>query len=89
VTGLIEENGYVRGVITDTGEKFFSKVVIDAGGVNSVVGRKAGLIPKRKGTNMILYTTLGVELGEDVINERFGDCIEYYLAPGTQYKTWP
>jgi len=89
VTGLIEENRYVRGVITDIGEKFFSKVVIDAGRVNSVVGRKAGLIPKRKGTNMILYTTLGVELGEDVINERFGDCIEYYLAPGTQYKTWP
>ena len=89
VTDLIEENGYIKGVITDTGEKYFSKVVIDAGGVNSIVGRKAGLIPKRKGTNMILYTTLCVELGEKVITERFGDCIEYYLAPETQYKTWP
>ncbi|MHA1259018.1 MAG: NAD(P)/FAD-dependent oxidoreductase [Candidatus Heimdallarchaeaceae archaeon] len=89
VVDIIEEEGYIKGVVTDIGEKYFAKVVIDAAGVNSIVGRKAGLIPKRKGTNMILYVTLCVHLGEDVINERFGDCIEYYLAPGTQYKTWP
>lgn len=89
VVDIIEEDGYVKGVITDSGEKFYSKVVIDAGGVNSIVGRKAGLIPKRTGTSMILYVTVCVKLGEDVINERFGDCIEYYLSPGIQHKTWP
>jgi geranylgeranyl reductase family protein len=89
ILDIIEEDGSVKGVVTDTGEKFYGKVVIDAAGVNSIVGRKAGLIPKRKGTNMILYVTVCVELGEEVINERFGDCIEYYLSPGIQHKTWP
>jgi flavin-dependent dehydrogenase len=64
-------------------------VVIDAGGVNSVVGRRAGLIPKRSGTDMILYVTAAVHLGRRRIDERFGDAIEYYLGPGMQHKTWP
>ncbi|RPJ06484.1 MAG: hypothetical protein EHM28_10000 [Spirochaetaceae bacterium] len=38
---------------------------------------------------MILYVTVAVELGKKVIDERFGDCIEYYLAPNTQHKVWP
>ncbi|MFW9921728.1 MAG: NAD(P)/FAD-dependent oxidoreductase [Candidatus Thorarchaeota archaeon] len=89
VTDIIEENGAVKGVITDSGEKYFGKVIIDAAGVNSIVGRKAGLIPKRKGKNMILYTILNVWLGEEVVNERFGNSIYYFLAPNCQYKTWP
>ncbi|MHA1418237.1 MAG: geranylgeranyl reductase family protein [Candidatus Heimdallarchaeaceae archaeon] len=89
ILDIIEEDGYVKGVVTETGEKFYGKVVIDAAGVNSIVGRKAGLIPKRKGTDMILYVTVCIELGEEVINERFGDCIEYYLSPGIQHKAWP
>ncbi len=94
VTDIIEENDYVCGVVTDSGEEFRCKVLIDAAGVNSIVGRNAGLIPKRSGDNMILYVTVAVELGEKIINERFSDeqggyCIEYYLAPGIQYKTWP
>ena len=89
VVDIIEENGYIKGVVTDSGEKLYCKIVIDAGGVNSIVGRKAGLIPKRTGTNMILYVTVNVHLGKEVIDERFGDCVEYYLAPGIQYKTWP
>ncbi len=89
VVDIIEENDYIKGVITESGEKYFGKVIIDAAGVNSIVGRKAGLIPKRKGTDMILYITAAVKLGEEIINERFGDCIEYYLSPGIQHKTWP
>ncbi|MHA1766115.1 MAG: NAD(P)/FAD-dependent oxidoreductase [Promethearchaeota archaeon] len=94
VIDIIEDNDYICGVITDSGEEFRCKVLIDAAGVNSIVGRKAGLIPKRNGENMILYVTIAVELGEKIINERFSDeqggyCIEYYLAPGIQYKTWP
>lgn len=89
VVDIIEEEDHIKGVVTDSGEKFYGKVIIDAAGVNSIVGRKAGLIPKRKGQNMILYVTVAVKLGEEVINERFGDCIEYYLSPGIQYKTWP
>jgi len=89
VMDIIEENGRVTGVVTDTGDKYFGKVIIDAAGVNSIVGRKAGLVPKRKGKNMILYTILNVWLGEEVVNERFGNSIYYFLAPNTQYKTWP
>jgi geranylgeranyl reductase family protein len=89
VVDIIEEDDYIKGVVTDSGEKFFGKVIIDAAGVNSIVGRKAGLIPKRKGQNMILYVTVAVKLSKEIINERFGDCIEYYLSPGIQHKTWP
>jgi flavin-dependent dehydrogenase len=63
--------------------------VFDAGGVNSIVGRKAGLIPKRRGTNMVLNVTVNVFLGEKAVDARWGSCIEYFLAPGCQYKTWP
>ncbi len=94
VVDIIEENDVVQGVVLESGEQLRSHVVIDGGGVNSIVGRKASLIPKRSGQNMILYLTAAVYLGEEVINERFRDeqggyCIEYYLAPGIQHKTWP
>ncbi len=89
VVDLVEENGAVRGVVTDDGERLMAHVVIDAGGVNSTVGRKAGLIGRRTGTAMILYVTAAVHLGKRRVDKRFGDAIEYYLAPGCQYKTWP
>jgi flavin-dependent dehydrogenase len=47
------------------------------------------LIPRRTGTDMILYVTVAVHLGKKKIDKSFGDTIEYYLAPGCQYKTWP
>lgn len=89
VVDIIQENGAVKGIITDTGQKYYAKVVIDAAGVNSIVGRKAGLITKRKGKDMILYVTVAVHLGEKIIDERFGNSIFYFLAPGIQHKTWP
>jgi electron transfer flavoprotein-quinone oxidoreductase len=89
VTDIIEEGDVVRGVVTETGERLPAKVVIDAGGVNSIVGRKAGLIGKRTGTDMILYATAAVHLGKKRVDQRFGDTIEYYLAPGCQHRTWP
>jgi flavin-dependent dehydrogenase len=89
VVDILESDGRVQGVITEKGERHAAQVVIDAGGVNSIVGRRAGLIPKRSGQHMILYTTVNVHLGEEVVDSRFGDCIEYYLSEGTQHKTWP
>jgi electron transfer flavoprotein-quinone oxidoreductase len=89
VVDLVVENGAVRGVVTEDGERHLAHVVIDAGGVNSIVGRKAGLIGRRSGTDMILYVTVAVHLGKRRVDKRFGDTIEYYLAPGCQYKTWP
>jgi electron transfer flavoprotein-quinone oxidoreductase len=89
VVDILESGGRARGVVTDKGEKHLAAVIIDAGGVNSIVGRRAGLIPKRSGKNMILYVTVNVHLGEEVVDRRFGDCIEYYLSDGTQHKTWP
>ena len=50
--------------------------IIDAAGVNSIVGRRAGLIGRRTGDKMILYVTANVYLGKEVIDERFGDTIE-------------
>jgi flavin-dependent dehydrogenase len=89
VVDIIAADGTVSGVVTDSGEHLRAKVVIDAAGVNSIVGRKAGLITRRSGTNMILYVTAAVHLGEQKVSSRFGDTIEYYLAPNCQHKTWP
>jgi electron transfer flavoprotein-quinone oxidoreductase len=89
IVDIVEESGAVRGVITDHGERLPARVVIDAGGVNSLVGRRAGLIRRRSGTDMILYVTVAIHLGRRRIDERFGDTIEYYLAPGCQHKVWP
>jgi electron transfer flavoprotein-quinone oxidoreductase len=89
VVDILESEGRLRGVITDKGEEHRGEVIIDAGGVNSIVGRRAGLIERRSGTNMILYVTVNVHLGEEIVNRRFGDCIEYYLSEGIQHKTWP
>ena len=89
VVDLVEENGAITGVLTDSGDLIRARVVIDAGGVNSAVGRRAGLIPRRRGTSMILYVTVAVHLGKKIVDERFGDTIEYFLAPGCQYKAWP
>jgi len=89
VVDVVEESGAICGVVTKAGERLSARVVIDAGGVNSTVGRKAGLIPRRTGTDMILYVTVAVHLGKRKIDRRFGDTIEYYLAPGCQHKVWP
>jgi len=89
VTDLLMENGRAVGVRVDSGDEYRARVVIDSGGVNSIVGRLAGLIGPRAGTDMILYVTVAVELGKKAIDERFGDCIEYYLGPKTQHKVWP
>lgn len=89
VVDVIEEGGAIRGVVTDAGERLAARVVIDGGGVNSLVGRTAGLIGRRSGTDMILYVTVAIHLGRRRIDRRFGDTIEYYLAPGCQHKVWP
>jgi electron transfer flavoprotein-quinone oxidoreductase len=89
VVDIIEEKDAVKGIVTDSGEKYYGKVIIDAAGVNSIVGRKAGLIHKRKNNSMIQYVTVAVHLGEELVNERFGNSIYYFLAPGIQHKTWP
>jgi electron transfer flavoprotein-quinone oxidoreductase len=89
VVGILQTDGRLRGVVTDRGDEHLAEVIIDAAGVNSIVGRSAGLIPKRSGQSMILYVTVNVHLGEDIVDRRFGDCIEYYLSEGTQHKTWP
>jgi flavin-dependent dehydrogenase len=89
VVDIVEEAGAIRGVVTDAGERLAARVVIDAGGVNSLAGRKAGLIARRSGTSMILYVTVAIHLGRRRIDRRFGDTIEYYLAPGCQHKVWP
>jgi electron transfer flavoprotein-quinone oxidoreductase len=89
VTDVLRENGKVIGVVTDKGEKIRGEVIIDAGGVNSIVGRKAGLIKRRAGPSMILYATVNVSLTKELVDERWGSSFEYYLSPGICHKAWP
>jgi electron transfer flavoprotein-quinone oxidoreductase len=89
VVDIVIENEKVVGVVTHDGETIRSEVVIDAGGVNSIVGRKAGLIPKRTGSALILYATVNVKLTKEIIDDRWQGAFEYYVAPDTGYKAWP
>jgi len=89
VVDILKEDGKVAGMVTHEGETIRGEVVIDAGGVNSIVGRKAGLIPKRAGTALILYATINVKLTKEIIDERWQDAFEYYVGPGLGYKAWP
>ena len=88
VQEIVQEDGRVVGVVAD-GTTYRGRVIIDAGGVNSIVGRRVGLIGRRSGEKMILYVTTNVHLGKEVIDERFGDTIEYYHGTGLQNRTWP
>ncbi|MEJ2250555.1 MAG: FAD-dependent oxidoreductase [Candidatus Lokiarchaeota archaeon] len=46
VVELIKDHEYIRGVITDNGQKYYSKVVIDAEGSQGLIAVKAGIRKK-------------------------------------------
>lgn len=68
---LKDEEGRVVGV-NATGEDMYADVVILADGVNSLLGQEVGLKEELKPEEVALGAKEVIELGEDVINQRFG-----------------
>lgn len=71
INDLIVRDGAVCGVIAD-GEEMESDVVILAEGMNGLLAQKIGMIPELSPEATCVGTKEVIELGEDVINERFG-----------------
>jgi electron transfer flavoprotein-quinone oxidoreductase len=70
VIDLIEDNGYIVGVETEQ-EKYYSRVVILADGVNSFFAQRLGLREEFKPKDMILSAKETLKLDRKTIEERF------------------
>ena len=71
VEKVVEEDGKVIGVECD-GELFEANVVILADGVNSLLAQQLGMKQELDPKDVAVGVKEVIELGEDVINERFG-----------------
>lgn len=79
VTGVVKKIGRVQGVITSTGEKILSDVVIACDGASSRIAQSCGLWDKwsqntgKKWFEQMSYCIgLEVKLGKEIIDARFG-----------------
>lgn len=71
VTGLIMENGTVKGVRMGSDE-VYAPVTILCDGVLSLLGKRAGFVKVPKASDMAVGMKALYFLGENEINERFG-----------------
>ncbi len=73
-TGLVrDDRGRVVGVRTDRGgAELRAKVVIACDGVNSLLAKEVGLLPRAEASHHTLGVKEVLDLGRDVIDERFG-----------------
>lgn len=71
--GLVKRDGLVTGVhIAGTGEEVEASVVIAADGVNSFLGKEAGLVGRFSPDMVEVGAKQVIHLGRDVLEERFG-----------------
>lgn len=70
ITDLIVRNGKVCGVIAD-GDEVEADIVVLAEGINGLLARKLGMITELDPAHTCIGTKEVIELGEDIINERF------------------
>lgn len=75
VDSLIVNDGKVQGVVAGDDE-LHAPIVILADGVNSLLAQQLGFLPEPSPSQMAVGAKEVIELGEDVINDRFN------LAPG-------
>lgn len=71
INDLLVRDGKVCGVIAD-GEEMEADVVVLAEGINGLLAQKIGMIPEMNPDLTCVGTKEVIELGEDVINQRFG-----------------
>lgn len=74
---VIRDGSYIKGIITESGEKIEGKITIAADGVNSHIGRMAGLRSKWPPTEVALCVKYDWYFGDQqIILERWGSGIE-------------
>jgi digeranylgeranylglycerophospholipid reductase len=79
ITGIVKENDQVKGVITSTGEKILSDIVIACDGASSRIARAYGRWEWSQNVRKAWYDQMSycigieIKLGKEIIDERFGN----------------
>jgi flavin-dependent dehydrogenase len=100
VTGLIREDGVVRGVVIEDGTRVRSHIVIDAEGSQGLVAVTAGVRKRYPPEAISLADTYDYEMPKEKVDELFGHSIrfcwgwdEQRIAPplghGNGLMVWP
>jgi electron transfer flavoprotein-quinone oxidoreductase len=100
VVKLIIKNDYIKGVITDRGDKFYSKILIDAEGSQGLLAVKAGIRKKYPPHTISLADTYDYKMPKKLIDKIFGYSVrfcwgwdEQNIAPplgyGNGLMVWP
>jgi flavin-dependent dehydrogenase len=100
VVDFIKEEGRIRGIITDKGEKIRSKIVINAEGSQGLLAIKAGVRDKYPPETISLADTYDYEMSKEDIDRIFGYTLrfcwgwdEQKIAPplghGNGLMVWP
>ena len=100
VVDVIKEEGIIKGIITDSGEKIRSKILIDAEGSQGLLAIKAGVRDKYPPETISLADTYDYEMKKQDIDKIFGYSVkmcwgwdEQRIAPplgyGNGLMVWP
>ena len=100
VVDVIKEDGYIKGVVTDKGEKISSKIVINCEGSQGILAIKAGVREKYPPEAISLADTYDYECPKEIIDRVFGHTLrfcwgfdEQKIAPplghGNGLMSWP
>ncbi|TFG26997.1 MAG: NAD(P)/FAD-dependent oxidoreductase [Promethearchaeota archaeon] len=100
VVDVIKEEGIIKGIITDRGEKLRSKILIDAEGSQGLLAIKAGVRDKYPPETISLADTYDYEMKKQDIDKIFGYSVkmcwgwdEQRIAPplgyGNGLMVWP
>ncbi|MBP7735355.1 MAG: NAD(P)/FAD-dependent oxidoreductase [Spirochaetes bacterium] len=81
VTDLIMENGQVKGVITDKGEKITADVVIGADGAHSMVAIKSGIRKRWKKNEVTLVPQVDFSCNESKMDDIIGAAEWVWFGP--------
>jgi electron transfer flavoprotein-quinone oxidoreductase len=94
VKDVVWKDNHVAGVITETGEKIPSKMVIAADGTRSTIARRAGLIEKWRDDETQFNFVQCFEMSDKDIEERFEGLGYYFIGPtiapgdGSKARVW-
>jgi len=77
---LIKEDGYIKGIVTDKGEKIRSKILIDAEGTQNLLAINAGLRRRYSPEGIELCTLYDFAMPKEEIDKTDGHTIEYFWA---------
>ena len=77
---VITEDGRVSGIVTDSGERIRSTIVIDSGGTQNQLSIKAGLRKKFIPEAIELYMLWDFEMTKEDVDSVFGNSMEFFHA---------